>query len=34
MEMAAELWEVVSGGIILNHVLDFVKGSMQKPCQT
>jgi hypothetical protein len=34
MEMAVEVWEIVSGGFILNHVLEFVKGSIQKPCQT
>ena len=31
--MAAEVWEIFSGGIIPDYVLDFVKGSIQKPCQ-
>jgi hypothetical protein len=31
--MAAEVQEVVTGGIILNSVLDFVNGSVQKARQ-
>jgi len=31
--MAAKVWEIVTGGIILRYVLDFVNDSIQNPCQ-